>query len=363
MVSVKDINIERQRQHINISRQADAILEADALAFFGKKNYSGMINRIILNSEDSSEASIGLMLSRYREELHSVFGTVNDKAFHSMLQKLCDHFVEKQLKKMTSYPKGKYVNFRLSNDAYTVIFPDGGYSEECEYYGYEGAYIKALVEDYCVKTVYQRECIFLNDLVKAIELNIDAGNQTCLFNIGYETASGIVKEYLVKPHRLSNENETNSMYLIAMSKPSKRDEADYAPALFKLNRIRSIRSVKNSYGQGKLTKQEVTTLQDLIQKRGIYFLLNKEESVQLVLTPDGYRMYRNINYMRPVPELCEELEDGKIQMTFMCPKAHIKYYFFKFGKDVKIISPVDLARDFYKQYEEALSVYKEDVKW
>ena len=43
---------------------------------------------------------------------------------------------------------------------------------------------------------------------------------------------------------------------------------------------------------------------------------------------------------------------------FDCSYAQLEFYFFKFGKDVQIISPLNLRNRFSKKYHQALDNYR-----
>ena len=44
---------------------------------------------------------------------------------------------------------------------------------------------------------------------------------------------------------------------------------------------------------------------------------------------------------------------------FNCTKAQAEFYFFKFGSDAEILSPVDLRDKFALMYKDAAAVYHE----
>ena len=53
---------------------------------------------------------------------------------------------------------------------------------------------------------------------------------------------------------------------------------------------------------------------------------------------------------------------GKVfyELEFDCSYRQISNYFFSFGKDAEIVSPLRIREDFIKKYSEALEIYRSE---
>ena len=71
-------------------------------------------------------------------------------------------------------------------------------------------------------------------------------------------------------------------------------------------------------------------------------------------------MFRSILHLRPVADdsLTTTDEDGSQTICFFCTYRQIENYFFKFGKEAKILSPEEDAAKFREAYLAAYGEYK-----
>lgn len=345
---------DEQRQHINISNYANSILDSDSWAFFGTSNKTGLINQIILNSIDTSEASISQVIDSYRNELVHTLNEVMCSDTEKVIELLLAHRTKELQEKMNAFPKEKVLKIRLRNDVYDTLYPAEEAFAESKYYSSLGLYIKALLEEYCRKTVFERERVFYSKIIEIIESDLYATNK-CLLQINYETSRGDLKKFIVKPFRLTMEHETTSVYLVGLSKTM--NDTEYKAALFRISRIRSIRTYQKSYGSGKITESEKEKLNELILKRGVYFLIDNEEVIWVRLTEEGAKLYRNVKHMRPVAIETEAIESNGVRMKFNCTREQIDYYFFRFGEHAYVEASKELQEKFERKYGNAYRLY------
>ena len=84
------------------------------------------------------------------------------------------------------------------------------------------------------------------------------------------------------------------------------------------------------------------------------YLVGKPEHIKVKLTKNGKRAYQARFYSRP--EKIESLSTDDVYV-FDCTQLQIYNYFFSFGSDAEIISPVELREKFKRTLREALKIY------
>jgi len=175
------------------------------------------------------------------------------------------------------------------------------------------------------------------------------------------------KEYEVKPLAVSIDENTLSYYLIGYSR-SKGSECDFESHSFKLSRIKECRS---KHKESTLSYTEIKTIKEINDKFGSAYiarnLVKKNIEKTIVrLTKKGYEnLYlKIISYQRPIPITSpmqvrlngEEYYD----LTFDCSYQHIRNYFFSFGAEAEVISPLSLREMFMNDYKKSLERYNSD---
>jgi hypothetical protein len=75
---------------------------------------------------------------------------------------------------------------------------------------------------------------------------------------------------------------------------------------------------------------------------------------------EGWNSFRRWLHLRPAPSHIQE-ENGTYLITFHCSIFQARAYFFKFGAEAEILSPLSLRREFAKDYQRAGTVYREEL--
>lgn len=175
------------------------------------------------------------------------------------------------------------------------------------------------------------------------------------------------KEYEVKPYIIKMDENTLSNYLIGYSRP-KGSNNEFECHSFKLSRIGKCRSC---HKESVLSSKEIKTLKDINDKFGSAYImgnLTKKEIENTVvrLTKNGYEnLYlKIIAYHRPIP-IIEPVQisiDDKefYDLTFDCSHQQIRNYFFSFGAEAEIISPLRLREKFIREYKTSMERYDLD---
>ena len=374
------MNIDRaeQRQHINLSNHAHEILTGDISAFSDSESMSGIINTILENYADYSEANICRAVDEKRNTLIQTISmhktskspsrpkdsldeakpsvTPSEK---SVIECLVKDYEEQLINKFarTSFPKEFTFKLRLRNDLFDDLY--GKFPNSDYYDSVLGRYIKAIIEDYALQDYYKREEIYFMKMHQRLLSELRAPlPDRILLRMRYRTSNGSVSDYRIKPFRMTNEAESQFHYLIAMSKPVSDPDSDFVPAVFRLSRIIDFTETP-SISSGKITRKEQKALSDAINERGVQFLMSDICEYKIRLTPEGMKMYRNILNQRPAADISKTTEDasGTTTMYFLCTPLQIQSYFFRFGKEAKILSPKSAAKDFSEAYRKAYEQY------
>jgi predicted DNA-binding transcriptional regulator YafY len=105
--------------------------------------------------------------------------------------------------------------------------------------------------------------------------------------------------------------------------------------------------------RSKLTREEARDIEKKLRRTGVQYLVGQESEILLRLTEAGQREFTQRSYMRPNPDSVE----GDLY-RFSCTERQIRNYFFSFGRDVQILEPESLRREFLEGYRQALAVYE-----
>lgn len=360
------INYSEQRQHINLSNKAYDILSEDLNTFHTQlRTISGYINLIIREYLDDSDASISFALERKKNEyirriLQSKKEVQKNEPLSiseiNTINLLVNEYKVYLIEKISSYPKEKVLKIRLQNDIYQMFYPA---MPESNYYDTQGQYIKAIIEDFVRKPILDREVLIYKNFYYILKNTCALPyNQRPLLKIAYGTAMGNSKvTFLVKPYDITIDPESQHHYFIGLSKKLNESNSEYIPAALRLSRISKITPV-SSYGSGKITHAEESTLIHSIHVKGIQFLFALDEDIEVKLTPQGYTMYKNMSHLRPLADSNIYIDDsGYVHLHFHCTQMQIYNYFFKFGKNAIILSPIELSHIFFEDYLAATKNY------
>ena len=231
-----------QRQHISLSKYAHDTICNDAIEFMGEVNKSGFINKIIQNFYENANASISMVLKQQKISFHNILHENNNSTTNiplspeeeRIINLLSNAHITKTLTTVNSYSKDIALKIRLNNFVYDLLYPSD-YSpwSESDYYPTQGAYIKALIEEYSRKSFFEREEIYYKDIIDTINTELSRGSTDHrLVAIKYLTGSSKINTYTVKLFKLTTQSERNYHYLIALSNNANADNPEYVPAAF-----------------------------------------------------------------------------------------------------------------------------------
>ena len=311
-----------QRQHINLSQYAYEVIINDSMTFMEEKNISGFINRILLNSGES-----------YFDD-----SDIKDK--NSSLR---------------SFPKDQTLKIRLNDKVYPEYYPNEGNWFGTRLKITQGAYIKALIEDYSRKTLFERENIFYKETLNELSIYLPQ-NDNKTFPKGILPI--ILKDnrkFYIKPYILSNDYQAPYHYIVCMA--TNDPNTNMVPASFRISRIKDIKDPVTSYGSGKITQKDIKELNRRIKENGVPYIIGDTLEVIVRVTAYGLKMYNSIIQNRPIYTEINKNDDGGAVLTFRTTTMQITNYFFRFGKEAFIISPKETREWMKERYDWAYNAY------
>lgn len=354
------------RIHLNLSEFAYHIIEQDSFSF-NIGSISTFANIIFNNYYKFADASISLK-KEYEKEKLSAFLDVTEKGKKAkekldrdLLNLIINIFQEYKTKaiqdKNNKYGKGHQKKIWLNHhNSYTLyISDDDKYYKDKYGKGKHSWYIKALLEEYARKPFVERERIVFSDYINTIEGALKNTNNVTLLSVVTDKN----KKYYIYPYAVMTDPLHTANYLVGYSKTN---DTEKIPCSLRISAIRSLENLLRQ--SGNLTLEEKETLREKIAIRGVQFLIGTEKDIVVKMNDSGKEKYNRLRSLRPkyieIKDNNEDNDGYRHEYKFNCTEAQAEFYFFKFGKDVKIISPESLRDKFKMSYKEAFGLYKYD---
>lgn len=216
--------------------------------------------------------------------------------------------------------------------------------------------ITYLLEQFASLPLSEREMVYCYDQFKTIK-EVIKKSEILIVKLSSKN------EYEVKPVDLKIDENILSYYLIGYSR-LKGSESDFESYPLKLSRIKEC---KSKHKDAQLSHTEIKILKEIDEKFGSAYIaknLEKKDIEKSVvrLTLKGYDLYlKTISHQRPIPIIGPKPisinSKEYYELTFDCSHWQIKNYFFSFGAEAEIISPLWLRKDFLKKYEASVEAY------
>lgn len=358
---IDDIN----KQRINLSDHACSILLHDMDAFHDQLKIppgsgeigSPIINHILRCFRDDADATVCRSCEKKRKQLaETLSGLEEPLRKQAILPLIKQHrqIIEAQVRRDLSR-KGNAFSIRLSTDNLSFLsslpFPDWeeGAQEAAQrlYRDKVGSYLKAVIEEYARKSYNEREAIFCKQALLSIQEAIGLGR---LMKI---TTRNQYIQY-VKPYIIEADSEQFYHYLAGFLAP-----APEGPWRLGSIRLSAITGCEILYSPSSITAGQATELETTIRENGIQFLsdaASRELPAKIVVkfTEEGKRMYHQMLHLRPM----YSGNPKRLTYEFTATQRQAENYFFKFGHNVKILEPKELADKFRRRYESAAKLYR-----
>lgn len=345
------------RQHLSLSDAAWAVLQDDRQDFGGGRSWAGILNYVFAEYRDKADASISVAVERrraqYEEKLVGVAAPAVRKAvLEALLADYTEELIKKAAQNGATPPDKEVFKFRLDRDNYAfrerwLDSPDAQY-----YGGRFSRYLRAVLEEYAAKTVYQREAIYFDPQMRLIQAGAANGE---LLRIRLKKGTW----FEVRPYGVLGDRQETYHYLVGLSRPDGTREPE-KPYNFRLSNIVKLEvSFRRS---GRLTKEERDKIEDRIRAVGVQFLVQQQETICIRLTEDGRQNYGRQLHLRPAARERAEVDDGlyRWEYTFFCTEFQAKAYFLKFCGDAKVVAPQSLRDTFAQEYRSGLRACGEE---
>lgn len=346
------------RQHLSLSAAAWAVLQDDRQDFGGGRSWAGILNYVFAEYRDKADASVSVAVScrraQYEEKLVGVAAPAVRKAvLEALLADYTEELIKKAAKNGATPPDKESFKFRLDRDNY-AFREQWLDSPDAQYYGGRfSRYLRAVLEEYAAKTVYQREAIYFDPQMRLIQAGAANGE---LLRIRLKKGTW----FEVRPYGVLGDRQETYHYPVGLSRPDGTCEPE-KPYNFRLSNIVQLEvSFRRS---GRLTKEERDKIEDRIRAVGVQFLVQQQETICIRLTEDGRQNYGRQLHLRPAARERAEVDDGlyRWEYTFYCTEFQAKAYFLKFCGDAKVVAPQSLRDTFAQEYRSGLRACGEEL--
>lgn len=346
------------KQHINLSENAWRIIDEDLKNFLysqEKPSFSGFLNRIFKNYYQVANASIHQKALDQRAYLKNLYdydhlSLSQKKNMDTFIDKFILGFEENLLNQSKSYQNGHGEKFRINKENLDILRD----SLEARYYnGCIGLYLKAIYEEYAANPLYKREQIFFEDNMRKINSAIASENK---LKISLVKVNGKQKKFYVSPYCITQDKTNSFNYLVGFSEEinANGETSPKQVACFRISRIEKL-DIMKSMG-AHISKENATAFNKQLTERGPQYMLKDITDIKVRFSEKGLESLKYQQYMRPQ----SYTKIDKYKYVFHCTELHAYNYFFKFGKDVEILSPQNLREKFIKNYTAAIKVYEKD---
>lgn len=357
------------KQYINLSEAAWQNIDYDRFRFCHENNVqiplSTFLNHIIKIFRLSADASIAIRVESYKRELRELLLTANltgqgQKTVLASIEKLASQKAFELQKKAESYPKGSGQRFRLNAENYALLTGTDSFSscEEDRYYSSIGKYLKALFEEYALKTHLERESIYFHEFLETFRQAKELGKAVKVLH-----KQDYLFEYRV--YDIMCDQNSTYYYLVGYSSPltdksntdvfGRQVQMHNGPSSMRISNIKSVSMMKSR--SGKLTVAQKKELETRLKTNGPAFITEEPRKILVYLNDSGISSYNYLVANRP--DYVKIIDEH--YYLFNCTMRHVKYYFISFGSNAKILYPEQLRDDFASSYQDAFSLYQDEV--
>ena len=355
-----------KKQHLNLSESAWLVIDQDITDFYLDKkqeSLSGFLNRILSNFYQEADASINLRCEVKAEEIRQSlssddFKTIDSDKKELLISDIISMYRSNLRQKAKSYQKGHGEKFRI-NVSNVDLLRDYS-TEDSEYAGSIGLYLKAIFEEYALLPSYKRELIFFKEVVDTINEAIVKKKKlrvTLKSRISASNGEVYARSFYFSPYKIVQDPAKIYNYAVGVSEEI-LDDGTITPKAFSSLRVsRMDKSVICSSKSGFISETNKKKIDMQLLKKMPQFLVGDLIDVKVRLTKKGYENYCRQPYLRP--NLYDRVgDDSELIFVFHCTEIQAINYFLKFGRDVEILDPLTLREKFIERYRTALEAYK-----
>lgn len=343
-----DLINEEHKIRISLSDRARLTMAED-MDVFGTPKAATFINTVFSNFKGKAKSSISSYLQQKKLELD---GSFTDAKLDANSKKIAINQILSAEKKRIQSIISEYSNTKGESKLYHINNANVKYLlEDCDedqYYSRPGLYIRSIIEEYCSLPFIKRERIYKKDIYEEIE-------RACIEKRILKIKAnyyGKDQLFYVYPYKIVPDPFHTQSYLVCYSRKAEEEECDKIVTSFSMARINFPTKLKQTF---HLNKQEIANIENQIANYSPAYLLGRPEQISVRLTQKGKQSYQSRLYSRP--EKIESLSSDDVYV-FDCTQQQIFNYFFPFGAEAEIISPIYLRNRFKNTYAKALEKYQ-----
>lgn len=341
-----------QRQHINLSKRANEIIELDMIRFnddYELKNKSGFINTIIENYYDTfalSEKVVFKQINTIRKAIKT------DNVSDRVTKQIIDVFTNEMMKNAIAEYAKKYeysVPFKLKlnkkNVNLLVTVSSAVYFNEFAPRSALGFYIKAIVEDYATLSSEARERIYHRKLIEQIERSL---KDSSLFSFREKTNAHLWKVVGL------NMSESGAGLIVHFIKVQEKEEyvtfhnislkdfARFSPTLIENEEINEnyLEYVEHHQKFTQQTKDKTFDFFITFSDDGHWKYLYEEQTMSIIGIP---------------------VKDKPRTYKFNASEASLFNHFFKYGIFIENIEPLKTFNRFKLLHKAAYEKYDKKI--
>lgn len=392
------------KHRLYLSNHSRYVIDSDSIAFLGKKSQPAFINKLIEKYYKYAECSSFIYNNDNKTRFDALFEINHSlkKLSTEERKTIYEHLFPKddnQAYEFKHTQQGSRKPLWLTASAALMeIMDKEPHSSDIM----NREYIETLIEEYTHKPFDEREKIFKRDTYEKIEDAIKK-NQSFFLTVKddeKEKIGNVVDKndnknsnentkirYHVLPYRIMQSSTTVYSYLVCLSaKVDKNDRLldgeTYKPAAFRVSRITPVaidlvssehflcktacNKLKDANTDIKLPQKRKNDLSTIVGikidqalgERDVEFLSYDHYEIKIRLTKKGIEQYNRLLHLRPKYIKKEQPDDdGSVVYVFHSCRRQIEAYFFSFGADAEIMSPLNLRKKFKKHYITSSELY------
>lgn len=337
-----------------LSERAMCVLSED-MELFNIPKLSTLINTIFSNFYESANSSIANIKEKKYHDMREALININidDSEKNKIISLICSDEYNKIKTKIEGYKQLKGINklYHINNDNIKYLS-----SEECkediEYPNKPGAYIRAVIEEYCELPFIKRERIIKKQLYTVVK-NACLSKQVLKIYANYQNKSQL---FYVYPYKIVPDSTNTQDYLVCYSRKAEDNERDKIMASFSMAKLNMPTRLSNTFS---FTKQQITDIENALITHSAAYFVGKTEQIKVRLTDSGKQLFKTKLISRPQKIKTETTYEKDDTYVFNCTQQQIFNYFFSFGGNAEIISPQELRNRFIQTYSNALKQYKQ----
>jgi len=360
------------KQRLRLSAYTWSIVEQDRMSFSNDGeavSKAGLLNRVFINFYEHAEASIPLRLEEKTREWINILKPSDNNSYAVLIEQLCNGYKSELQSKINNLCKQGASdlawNLTLQADVCKLLIDlrsRNFFSIEPGAKITRGKFLIAVFEEYAKKPYIERERIYYDRIFS------DIGDAIAHERPIVITYAQTDKPLHVLPHSLETDKLSMYNYLIGYARPAASffdatDRENFSLESFRLSKVQRVEIDRHQKaGSGKLSSKQCDNIKKSRAKHGTMFIADEDKIYEIIVrfTDEGKRKYINQVHMRPsqcIDKKQSNRENDDIYI-FKCTAHQAKAYFFKFGSEAEIISPLFLREQFKQEYEKSAMLYK-----